>query len=156
MGNSKWPVGLFFCFQFGWCCSLNQIIAIKHYALIVVYCAVWLLHWNRQKQLIIDLNDYFLFNHTYAQHLFRLFIPRNVEIPRVISALQQQNTAPEVQQYDSDAYQTDGDGGGGKGEIKKSWLHFCVFHFTATQQKIKWKPQQNASNDKRKKSLKTD
>lgn len=41
------------------------------------------------------------------------------EIPRVITAIQQQNTAPEVQQYDADPYQTDEDGGGnGRGEIK--------------------------------------
>ncbi|XP_031627565.1 netrin-B [Contarinia nasturtii] len=38
-----------------------------------------------------------------------------IKIPRVITALQQQNTAPEVQQYDSDPYQTDSDNGGGGG-----------------------------------------
>lgn len=44
-------------------------------------------------------------------HLFHLpiFVWLNhIEIPRVIAA-QQQNTAPEVQQYDSDPYQTDSD-----------------------------------------------
>lgn len=34
--------------------------------------------------------------------------PTYTEIPRVIAA-QQQNTAPEVQQYDADPYQTDSD-----------------------------------------------
>lgn len=34
--------------------------------------------------------------------------PSYIEIPRVIAA-QQQNTAPEVQQYDADPYQPDSD-----------------------------------------------
>lgn len=44
-----------------------------------------------------------------------LLLIEYTEIPRVITALQQQNTAPEVQQYDADPYQTDSDGGGGGG-----------------------------------------
>lgn len=44
-----------------------------------------------------------------------IFSKSNSEIPRVITALQQQNTAPEVQQYDADPYQTDNDSGGGNG-----------------------------------------
>lgn len=38
----------------------------------------------------------------------RLYPLSYTEIPRVIAA-QQQNTAPEVQQYDADPYQTDSD-----------------------------------------------
>lgn len=47
--------------------------------------------------------------------LFYFFICNNTEIPRVITAVQQQNTAPEVQQYDSDPYQTDSDNSGNNG-----------------------------------------
>lgn len=43
------------------------------------------------------------------------YISSSTEIPRVITALQQQNTAPEVQQYDADPYQTDDDND--RGEI---------------------------------------
>lgn len=46
---------------------------------------------------------------------FLIVFFQNTEIPRVITALQQQNTAPEVQQYDADPYQTDSDSGGGGG-----------------------------------------
>lgn len=51
----------------------------------------------------------------YFSFFFRLLLIECTEIPRVITALQQQNTAPEVQQYDADPYQTDSDGGGGGG-----------------------------------------
>lgn len=53
----------------------------------------------------------------------------SIEIPRVITALQQQNTAPEVQQYDADPYQpseSDGSTGGGasgRGEITISFVN---------------------------------
>lgn len=56
--------------------------------------------------------DIFLFLHFF-----------HTEIPRVITALQQQNTAPEVQQYDADPYQTDNDSGGGSGRGAVDNIH---------------------------------
>lgn len=43
--------------------------------------------------------------------IITIYFLNYAEIPRVITALQQQNTAPEVQQYDSDPYQTDNEKG---------------------------------------------
>lgn len=65
------------------------------------------------------ISEYFIINITKADSISLIFILTIhfnyvnlfTEIPRVITALQQQNTAPEIQQYDSDPYQTDSENG---------------------------------------------